>query len=251
MIRRALMLVCGLAAPALGQSYTSDCDVTLHMAWSEADAAGDPIPNPNGILEPGEHALIRIDTVSITNQGGIAHFAPALGTFTSGTILGFASSFLDIAGTGGTVGQFNIDNPPANGSGTSRFGVRPTWRLFGNGYVNRLSDGIFDLQFGQFTSAPAAIVTDNPVTNVFRMLWTPSAFSTRTAHFQITGAEVTNAAIGEVYLGLDASLAAAARTDASHTHVGSVSIPIAPAPPTLLLAAAAVLRRRRRRGAQP
>src|SRR2546423_9169720 len=85
----------GLATAARAQSFTTDSHVIFPLTWMEANSSGTPIL-PNGILEPGEYALITVSPVSFTNQNGIANFSPAIGTFTSGTILGFGSGFFDL-----------------------------------------------------------------------------------------------------------------------------------------------------------
>jgi hypothetical protein len=237
----------GPTNPAVAQASTNDSGVAMTLTWREADLDGNPIPNPNGVLEPGEHALIVIDSVSFANQGGIAHFSPAIGTFTSGTVLGLGPCIVDINGSGGsTVGQFNINNPLANASGTSGFGVRPSWRLSGNGAVNGASNGIEILQFGQYVATPAQVDTESPVTNVFRMLWTPSDFTSRTIRFQIAGSIVEGPPCS-IMVGLDATHATSVYVASTHVSLGAASIRIAPAPPTLLALSAAFFFRRSRR----
>jgi len=220
----------------------------MSFTWREADADGNPLPNPNGVLDAGEHALIFMDSISFTNQGGVAHFSPSFGTFSSGTIVGFGTGFLDINGTGGTTGTFNLSTPLANAAGTSGFGVRSVWRLAGNGTVNPASDGIINLQFGQFPADPSAAMTENPIPNMFRMLWTPSTFSARTARFQLSQSVIAEANVCGLYLDLDPATGIEVYVRPFHISLGSVSIPIAPAPSTTLaLAAAALLAPRRRR----
>src|SRR5437867_2825158 len=111
----SLSAVCGLAAAAHAQSFTADSTFSMPMRWIEANTSGIPLPNPNGVLEPGEHALITFH-VEISNQFHTAAFSPAIGTFTSGTILGMGGGWIDIVGSGGTHGSFNINNPPTNGT---------------------------------------------------------------------------------------------------------------------------------------
>src|SRR5438105_7488387 len=106
------LTICGLAAAAHAQSFTNDSTVTMSLRWLEANTSGNPLPNPNGVLEPGEHAFIALD-VSFSNQFQTASFAPAIAGFTTGTILGLGGGSVDIVGTGGTHGVFNINNPQA------------------------------------------------------------------------------------------------------------------------------------------
>jgi uncharacterized protein (TIGR03382 family) len=241
-----LLAAAGLSAAAHAQSFTSDATITMTMLWREADLQGNPLPNPDGILEPGEHALILIDSVSFTNQFGTANFSPPIGTFTSGTILGFGTGFVDINGSGGAAGTFNISAPQANNTGTSGFGVRGAWRV-GFPVVNPASDGITYIQFGQFPAEPAVARSDNPITNMFRMLWTPNSLAPRTVRFDCAGAGAAGTHIASVYLDFDHTMGESVYVAPANLTLGSVSIPIAPAPPTLALAAAALLIRRRRR----
>jgi hypothetical protein len=248
-----LLAAVALSTPAAAQSFTSDATVTMTMSWREADLLGNPLPNPDGILEPGEHALILIDSVSFTNQGGTANFSPPIGTFTSGTVLGFGSGFLDIHGSGGTVGTFNTSAPLANSTGTSGFGVRGNYRVEGPS-VNPAMDGIINLQFGQFPANPGGARSENPITNMFRMLWTPTSFAPRTIRFEAAGAVVAGDTFAAVYLDFDHTVGASVYVVPANITLGSVAIPIAPAPPTLALAAAAATlasRRRPQKGARP
>ena len=91
------LLAAALPAGAHAQSTTSSA-VTFALSWTESDPNGLPAGNGNGILEPGEHALIHL-TVSFTNlnhTGTYSPFPPGPG---SGTIRGFGSGFISLNGT--------------------------------------------------------------------------------------------------------------------------------------------------------
>jgi hypothetical protein len=245
------MIACsaGLCASAAAQSFTTDSSITMTMSWREATSTGGTVPNPDGILEPGESALILIDSVSFTNQGGTANFSPPISTFTSGIVSAFGNGFVEIEGSGGTQGLFNNSAPLANSQGTSGFGVRSPWRMSGNGTVN--ATGIANLQFGFFTETPGPT---NPILNMFRLLWTPADYSPREAQFAINPAPLAGPAFAAVYLDFGNGLGANIYLPSSDVSLGSVSIPISPAPPTLALAAAAATlasRRRPQKGARP
>jgi hypothetical protein len=245
----AIALSAGVCASAAAQtfSFTSDSTMTISMAWREATSTGGTIPNPDGVLEPGESALIQISNVSFSNQGGLAHFAPPIGTFSSGTVLGLSFGYLDLDGSGDTQGVFNNSIPLANSAGTSGFGVRAAWRLNGNGTVT--GTGISALQFGQFPVE--TISTANPIPNMFRLLWTPADYSTRSVRFDLNPAVLAGSAFAGVYLDFDGSVGGGVCLTPSNVFLDHVTIDVAPSPPTLtlLLAAPIAIRRRRPSGA--
>jgi hypothetical protein len=92
-----LALFAAIAA-AQPPSFTTDSTITLSMAWSDNGGGNG---NHDGVLQPGEKALITMD-ISFTNQGGIAHFDPPVGGVDHGIIAGFGGGFFSVRGTGGT-----------------------------------------------------------------------------------------------------------------------------------------------------
>ena len=249
----ALTALAGLASMANAQqpSFTSESDIPIHLTWREATSSGCTVATPNNVLDTGEFALITIDSGSFTGQGNTASFSPGIGTFSSGAILGFGSAFLDLVGSGGTAGTFNNNNPLANNAGTSGFGVRGAWRLNGNGTVNPASDGIINLQFGQFAPGPGNANSATSITNMFRMLWQPASFADRTVAFNEVGAAIAGSAVASVYLDLDGgSTGASVFVTAAHLHLNGVNIPLhaVPAPGSLaLLGLGGLVAGRRRR----
>src|SRR5689334_4118350 len=88
------VVVCGAGA-ALGQPFVTT-DSSISVTWSFSDnGAGNG--NNNGIMDQGETALFTL-SASFTNQFGVAHFSPAVGGVSSGTILGLGSLFMDVRG---------------------------------------------------------------------------------------------------------------------------------------------------------
>jgi hypothetical protein len=227
---------------------TNDSVISARMIWWEATSTGAKVAHPDGILEPGESALVQIDRVGFTNQNAFVSFWPSVGTFSSGYIRGLSFGLFDINGSGGTTGFFNFSSPPANSAGTSGFGVRGAWRLSWSTTLNLGSNGLRDVEFGQFFATPLAEVTDNPVTNVFRFLWTPSSFDPRTIRFDAAPAASSEGIAAGVLVDLDPLVCDTVAVPISHLELGGVSIPIAPAPPTLLAGAAAAFLFRRPRG---
>ena len=246
----------GLAAAARAQSFTNDSHIALPLTWREVNSAGQPItgPSANGILEPGEYALLSVTPVSFTNQFAIANFSPPLvyssGRFNSGQIIGLGTAFFDLLGQpglGGTQGIFN--NQGANGTGTSGYGVRGQWRLVDNGTINAGRDSIINIEPGQ---APprGPYNTSDPITNLFRALWQPDSFAPRTVNFHLAAAAPAGNEIGAVVVEFASGFFADWIYVNPQTGItfGSINIPIAPAPPGLaLLALAAPIAARRRR----
>jgi hypothetical protein len=242
-----LGILAGTATGVEAQSFTGDSDITIHLTWREASGSGGTVAT-NGVLDPGEFALISIDSVSVTNWGSTANFTPPIGTFTSGLVTGFGNALLDIDGAGGTVGTF------INSASDLHVGVRQGWRINNDdGTINPASDGIVLLPFGQFPAGPGTANSSTPITNMFRMLWQPDSFAGRTVTFTEVPSSTTGPNTAAIYLDLNGTggpgsgtIGASVDVLLNHLHLNSITIPIAPAPPTLLPAAAALAVCRRR-----
>src|SRR5262249_27305695 len=146
--------------------------------------------NDNGVLEPGERALMLM-SVSFSGQFSNVGFAPALGSFSHGTVLGLAFCYMDIRGlTGDASGLYNggitsptsvSTGPNADTSGTGGYGVRGGWRLGGdiaNG--SPVADGFANISPGQLPINPTLCNEANPVANTVRLGWAPASYSQRT-----------------------------------------------------------------------
>jgi hypothetical protein len=195
------------------------------------------VPNPDGVLEPGERALLRLD-VGFTNQNTVAQFAPPIGTYGSGTIRGFGSAWIDLVGSGQPQGEWDLD--PIRG-----FGVALEWDISGHeGTPTNGGSAVSDIQMGQFPDPPGALDPTNPIREIWRGVWTPADFGPRTVRFDTRGNGQAGQYVTSVFLRLNGSLAAAVYCP---TEFGSVGIPVAPAPPALgVLALAAAFWRPRR-----
>jgi hypothetical protein len=225
-----------LARPAGAQVVTPDSSVTFTLHWS------DELGNNNGLLEPGESALLWIDA-SFTNQNGLANVSPPIGTFGAGTIRGLGWGQFDLAGAGGAEGQWNV----AQAAG---YGVDPTWDLTsgsGNGEPVHNGARLSLIQFGQFPTTPQAILTTNPILKVWRGVWTPNSYSARQVTFATGTFFSTDEQPGAVCIQLSPTIVALALiTWPGLLHFGSVAIPIVPAPPALVVLGALLVRGRRR-----
>ncbi len=266
----ALATVAGLAAGASGQVITTaGVTATFTMSWIENPAF---THNDNGVLEPGEHAIIRT-TLSFTNQYQTVSFSPAIGAFTSGIVAGLGSGFIDIrSASADPSGLFNngITIPPsssvgpdANSAGTSGFGVRQFFRVAGdtsNG--TQVANGFKDVQPGQFNASPSSpgVQYTNPITSMDRMDWTPNSYANRTVNFAVSAAGGAGANVIGLYLDLDGTTdgtqggyaagntGAAAYIPLANITFANVNIPLAPAPSSLaLLGLGGLIAGRRRR----
>lgn len=243
------------ASTALGQaSFTTDSTMTMAMAWSDNGLGNG---NNDDVLEPGEAALITV-TASFTNLGESAHFSPPVGGISSGTIIGFGIGAIDIAGIDGAEGQFNNNNPPTKRAGTSGFGVRQDWRIAGDASHGRVNaTGVDNIEMGQMWLGSDYPRSTDPITNIFRLLWTPASFQPRTTTFSIVGTASYEPQVAAVLLDLGGA-GLYAYLPASNIQFGSVDIPLAPAASafwSLVVPAASLGARRRtrpnRRALQP
>ena len=242
----ALTAVAGLAGVATAQtpSFTSSTNFAMPVSW-----VNNTTGNQSALL-PGQSATIFFDA-SFTNQNGVAQFSPSIGTFSSGTILGIGSGFVDLNGAGGTAGAFALGNNPTpqTNNGSTGIGVRSGWRIVGNaspGSVNAAGTGVTQIQFGQFPASPELANTLNPVSRMFAMIWTPTSYTNRTVTFSLAPASGNTAA--SVYLDLDGSVGASVYVNLANVTLGSANIPVAPAPASLaLLGLGGLVAGRRRR----
>jgi hypothetical protein len=235
----ALVAVSGAAAAASAQ-YTPDSTVSYSLFWSELDADYQPVSSPNGVLDRGERALLRL-SVSFTNQNMLAHFSPPVGTFTSGTIRGFAGGFLDLNGTatvGNAAALWNLD--PSRG-----YGLQFPFDAVGEaGFGTPAAGGatligIEPLQFSGF------IHTTNPIPAVWIGVWTPESYEPREIQFRTTGSVVAGSGpFSAVMLRFSATSFGSARCDSS---LGGTMIPVVPSTGVALIPLAPMVRRRRRR----
>jgi MYXO-CTERM domain-containing protein len=233
----AVAAAAGLAGVANAQSVTTDSTITISL--SATDFGG----NGNGIVEPGESALLTMN-VDFTNQNTVATFNPSIGSFGSGTVRGFGSAFLDLHGTGGAEGSWNVDP-----NGTTPRGVDGTWDLAGaEGTPENGGADLTNIQMGQFPPTAGAINTTNPVNAIWTGEWTPNDFSARTVSFSLAGNAAAGAFISSVMLKLNNTLAAGVYVDAAHLNLGTVNVQVAPAPGSLaLLGLGGLVAGRRRR----
>jgi len=262
----ALAAMAGLAASASAQVITTaGVTCTISLSWSEDPAFPH---NGNGILDPGEQALITASLAFTDPTGGAStiSFSPAIGPFGGGYITGLGTAYLDLRSTAGdatglynggvTVPASTSVGPSANTGGTTGYGVRGGWRLGGNAANGQpVSNGFSNFGPGQLPTDPSVANVTNPITNIIRMGWSPSSYAQRTQTFSVSGAAGAGANAVGLYIDLDGTggpgtgtVGGVAYIPLSSISFGSVNIPVAPAPASLaLLGLGGLIAGRRRR----
>jgi hypothetical protein len=189
------------------------------------------VSNPNGVLEPGEWAMLAISFWFTPQVGSVVSYSGAGGPGT-GELRGFAGAFLDLLGSGDATGT--IEN----------LGVDPTWESV-NWPQTVAPDGssVRDIVFGQNPSQNTHIMTANPVIGVYRCTWQPSSYTPRVVEWGLAA-------------GFGGQPSAVFLVTGPTTRVwanclstfGTVGIPIVPAPASgaVLVPVAAFAARRRR-----
>ncbi len=267
----ALAAMAGLASSASAQFITSPgITATFSMALTEEASTGNV-----GTIEPGERAAIRTN-LSFTGQYTRVNFSPAIGSFTSGIIVGLGTCFVNVTSSSANVGGLynnGVTIPPsssvgpdANSGGTSGYGVRQFFRVSGDGSNGtQAPNGFINIQPGQFQSSPSApgVQYTNPITNMDRLQWTPADYSARTVNFAVSAAAGAGQLCVGLYLDFDGTTGGAPDgSDYASGNTGGVAyiplnqisfgnglnIPLAPAPSSLaLLGLGGLIAGRRRR----
>ena len=252
----AVVAAAGLASTAGAQVITtSGISCNISLSW-----VVDPTGPSNGdtTLDPGERALI-LASVSFTGGNPLVNFSPSIGAFTSGTIVGLGTCYMDIRSAAGDAsGLYNngLTNPAstsvgpnAGSTGTSGYGVRGGWRLGANAANGQpVANGFANIGPGQLPTDPSLGNSTNPIANIDRLGWTPNSYATRTQTFSAAGAAGAGANAIGMYLDLDGQTGGVAYIPLANVTFGSVNIPIAPAPASLaLLGLGGLVAGRRRR----
>src|SRR5262249_50981908 len=204
----ALAAFAGLSGAASAQVPTTQ-NSTVSFVLSFQDTG-----NHNGILEPGESALITMN-VSFTGQNTVGSFTPPVGSFSSGTIRGLATGFVDLNGTANNGGN-------ANGNWNVQDAIDPTWDLIGpTGWGTPAAAGsnLQNIQFGQFPFSPDVINTQNPIDNVWHATWTPASLAVRTVTFTVGDGAASGGLGSAVEVRVGTANVLAAYTPESYGHL--------------------------------
>jgi len=165
----ALLAAAAMAAPVGAQdtvSYTLD--------WIEVAAhSSAPVSAPNGRIDPGEGARVRITALITPGIGSPITYQPPPPPG-NGRVAGLLSIYFDLLGTNANGGDWSVNSRNAGGYNWA-FGT------FGDPQPNgNLNSG----QAGQFFYPGFTANPTNPVSGIWSMTWTPSDYTPRVASFQ-------------------------------------------------------------------
>lgn len=215
-----------LASTAAAQTATHTID------WIEVYAnSNTPVANPNGVIEPGEAALLRV-SVSFDPPVGSQLIYPG----GVGAVAGFGGSAFGFSGPGITTGTL------------SHFAAAPGFQL---SFVPNVILGSHQ----NIPIHPALPETANPIPDFWQAVWTPSTYDPRHVSLPMVGIQGTGGHwLTDMLLqvGVDPTTGHPqyVRHSFQPTMVGNAEIPIIPSPgaaiPLVAGFMAMSLRRRRR-----
>jgi hypothetical protein len=240
-------------------AHTTPVVMSFSLTFSEFNAATMlPVSQSNGVIDPGELANIRlaistvpIPTFSGTNPTTAAYWNPAVvGGHGSGWLWGIGSMFIDVVGDGGAS---SAQGTWASTGGQNNLrGVLGSWAVGDTTTMGTPAQGgtrMANIQAGQFGGNLLNLSRVNPVTNIWRGMWTPSSFAPRNVTFAVADNSAGYPDASAILA--DSTFPASTYPLAANVGVnfGSVSIPIGiPGPSSpLLLGSASFLAIRRRR----
>jgi hypothetical protein len=211
-----------------------------------------PVGSPNGVIDPGEAARIRLGVTALrngTNAVGqnTSVNNPQTGQPVTGTIKGIGSLTYDLVGdngaatANGTWGGFigGFVGPTGNGAPFSAGTVSP-------GTVQPGGSAVHGMGGAQFIASGAGVTANGTNNNVqiFRGVWQPASYAQRTVNFAARASVLVpvgeqNSVLVAYALGTDQNTG-----DEFDIYVGKyigstfgngINIPVAPAPSSLAL----------------
>ncbi len=170
-----LMVAVGAAAEASGQEV-----MQVSYTWSEVVAGTlTPVGSPNSVLEPGEGARIGINIFAMingTNAVGQTTMYSAPPSPGFGTVRGISFANYYLYGDGGA--------NTAAGDWSHR-AISPA--LPAGSYIGNLLNAgatIDSFGGGQFVAVGQAASPTNPISDLFRGVWSPATYTARTVNFK-------------------------------------------------------------------
>ncbi len=233
------MRVCASCAIVVATVLWSSCSsfsqaphVTGTLIWREVIAGSNiPIAQPNGLLEPGEGALVVL-SLSFSPPVGtpVPYQTPAPGGIAP--VAGFSRALFSLIASGANGGQWShLETSPGF--------IGSLGLVFEDGTL------VFANVRQQNPVGPAFPLSENPLPSVWRAVWTPSSYAARAVSF-LQQPPAKGPADLFVHLGQGPSGPLFGYADAGVTY-GQVSIPVAPAPGAALTCGLGFVVNRRRR----
>jgi hypothetical protein len=262
-----LAVVGGAAGACLAQTAQVWTDaahtnpVVMHFSLSFAEYSSTtmlPVALSNGVIDPGEAAFIKltvsttpVPTFSGTNPSTNVFWNPAVvGGTGSGHLWGVGGMFVDLVGDNGAASAAGTWAAPG-GQGSNLRGTIGAWAVgdsttFGTSAQNGAR--MANIQAGQFGGNLLSLATTDPVTNIWRGLWTPASFGFGGVTFRVAS-NSAGVADGSVLLA-DSTFPGNTIPLGANTGVdfGSINIPMIPGPSgAALMGMGSLVAARRRR----
>jgi MYXO-CTERM domain-containing protein len=238
MVQERLLSTCGAAAAAImTPGFTGVCAAqeSINHTWRVVETyygSPTPLPNPNGMVEPGESALLQL-SIDITPGVGSPMTYTTPSGIGVGTVAGFAADRFDLVASAGGEATWSV-LPRRQGWA---LGVAGTpWA----GGVNRVG-------FGQFVWPGNVANPENPIEAIWQVLWTPASYLPRRVAFHIDPEPDTPS----VYIEFGRDPKGVPLYIGRQVHRGGQmggQIVVVPGPAGAFVLAGAALWRRRRRG---
>ncbi|MBX3377031.1 MAG: hypothetical protein KF678_08515 [Phycisphaeraceae bacterium] len=220
---------------AMAQPTSPPARFHTTVSWVEvATGTLDPVSSPNGVLEPGESALMRLSLEFSPGVGQLVRYWVSGVGWLESPVAGFSDTYFSAIATGAGGGTWTLaPSPPEFPSGlfitlpeTGSVLVAGAWQPFPAP--------------GQMPNAM------NPLPNLWAATWTPPHYTARTAEFRFQSASPA----GYLFAEFPSAPGGFHGVEVRQMEFGVVNIPIAPAPasclPFLALGFTALRRTRRR-----
>jgi hypothetical protein len=235
-MRPRLALSFAAAALAASSAHAQEL-VTFNWSFVETIAnTTSPATGPlagNGVIDPGEGAELRLTVSYSPAAGAPISYTPPPGSG-NGTVGGLAQIFFDLNASAGHAGVFHNQSRAA------------MWTVGSVGAIE--ADRVHSIGAGQFVLPGTTANPENPISNIYRVRWTPSNYDNRVVTF--TGAKTTASGSGaSLYVEFTGNPQSPEYiTKQVAADFGSLQISVVPSPsslPLLGLAGLAIARRRR------
>lgn len=228
------LIIAALCAAWSAASHAQEL-ISFNWSWAEVVAGTTiPVAAPNGLLEPGESAEIRLTVHVSPAVGSVVNYSPPPPPGV-GVLSGLASIFFSLEMNGGFDGSFSHGRRAEGMTIGSHGTIHENWLLH--------------IQAGQiaFPEVPLANVS-NPVVDMWRIVWNPATYDDRMITFIGHVGHLFGSAVYIRYGGTEEFPLWVSKP--LPVMYGTFQIPVVPAPPGSAALALALLASRRNRPAR-